>query len=183
MKLRILLTSFLLFSSSVSAQWTSEVRTDAMTDEVLATARVINGAGHEFAVFRVGSPGEPVLARFAIAEDSLGQISPGHPLMYRIDDHEPINLENVMFLAEKASELGLDDDPEKYYEWQPKWVNFGVWHGQGDLTRSTALEQIVNGETLLVRYNLPTGGFKDTKFSLEDSRAALRDIFGGSDGD
>src|SRR5690606_32981434 len=90
-------------------------------------------------------------------------------IVYRVDKHAAVELHE----SRNLRSLGI-----RVYEWEPKWVNFRIWHGRLDEGLSTGLVQIMTGQQLVVRYFLGTGGYKDTEFSLTGSSQAISGALG-----
>ena len=91
--------------------------------------------------------------------------------MYRVDRNEPVNLERM----KKTHKMGLGIQA---YEWEPKWVNFLMWHGKEDEGIANDLVQIIQGDTIVFRYYLTTGGSKDTSFTLNGAASAISEAIG-----
>lgn len=168
---KLLLTLIFCFciQSVATAEWTVETRIDAMTDEVKKTARVENELGHTFSVYRI-SEGGAVWGNFALSEGMYDQVDWQKPPLFRIDKNEPIDLADI---REIQKMVGI-----KTYEWEPKWVNFQIWHGKEEEGIGKTLVQLMEGETVVFRYYLSTGGYKDTSFSLEGAASAIAEAIG-----
>jgi hypothetical protein len=152
------------------ADWGTEERIDAMTDEVKKTAIVKNELGHTFSVYRI-SPGGEVWGNFALSDGRFDQVDWEKPPIYRVDKEEPTNLERM----KKMQEMGLGIHA---YEWEPKWVNFLIWHGKADEGVANDLVQLMEGQKVVFRYYLSTGGYKDTTFTLKGAASAISHAIG-----
>lgn len=176
--MRVIFIIFIFSISGVShsLEWVSSQSVDSVTDEQVSTAKVLSDSGYELAVYRVGDPGVPVLARFSVPSDSDDTIDPGRAPILRIDDNDPHDLST----SKRAAELteNLDVESGTLYEAKQKQVTFTIWHGEGAVTESEKLREIMAGEELLVRYYLVSGGHKDVTFSLENSSEAIRTAVG-----
>ncbi|MBT3044253.1 MAG: hypothetical protein KME67_15435 [Candidatus Thiodiazotropha sp. (ex Codakia orbicularis)] len=169
--LRIVGIIFLVETQSiVLADWTVTKRVDAMTDEVRKSAIIKNKLGHTFSIYRISPDGE-VWGNFALAEGTFDQVDWKKPPIYRIDKHKPNDLES----KKRLQEMGLGIHA---YEWEPKWVNFLMWHGKEDEGLSDSLVQLMEGKRVVFRYYLGTGGFKDTSFPLKGSSSAIAEAIG-----
>ncbi len=146
---------------ATATEWTTTRRVDQMTDKEIRTATVTNDAGHSFSIYRV--PSGQAWANFSLSDQTLDQISPKGLLMYRIDKHEPVDLAQGAALARYGVKL---------HEWEPRWVNFLFWHGREEQGRGQ-LVALMEGTTLLIRYRLATGGYKETSFPLSGARQAI----------
>ncbi|GMR18628.1 MAG: hypothetical protein BMS9Abin33_1058 [Gammaproteobacteria bacterium] len=156
--------------SLASADWRVDKRVDAMTDEAKKTAIVQNEVGHIFSIYRL-SEGGPVWGNFALADGIFDQIDWEKPPIYRVDKYEPINLIRM----KRTQEMGLGIQA---YEWGPKWVNFRIWHGKEDEGIANELVQLMEGNNIVFRYYLSTGGYKDTSFSLKGAASAISGAIG-----
>lgn len=167
---KIIFCSFLLMqTSALHASWEVEIKTDSMTDEEKKTAKVINEEGHSIAVYRL--PNGTVWVNFSLSSRSLNQLSPQKPPVFRIDKNKPHDIANEKQTQEMR--LGIEA-----FAWEPKWINFLIWHGKESEGRSHNLRQLMQGETIVFRYHLFTGGYKETSFSLEGAGPAIADALG-----
>lgn len=172
MKLRHLCASALIALLGVASHaafaddWKLTVSTDVMTDQERRMAVTTNREGHVLSLYRIASG--QVWMNFAISEGSLDMISPDKLIDYRIDKHEAVRLSNYL----KLRKLGVVTS-----EWEPKWVNFLIWHGKENEGRGK-IAQLFAGDTFTVRYYLSTGGYKDTRFSLAGAAPTMADAIG-----
>jgi phosphoribosylformylglycinamidine (FGAM) synthase-like amidotransferase family enzyme len=74
-----------------------------------------------------------------------------------------------------AQEMGLGIHA---YEWEPKWVNFLIWHGNENESIAKDLVHLMKGKRVVFRYYLSTGGHKDTSFTLKGSVSAITSAIG-----
>lgn len=91
--------------------------------------------------------------------------------MYRVDKNEGHDLETERRVTERGLRVPL-------YAWEPKWVNFRVWHGRETEGRSRDLKELMTGSSVVFRYFLSTGGYKETTFSLAGAGPAIADALG-----
>lgn len=162
---RLLLGLFFLTVMSIaSASWKVETRTDSMTDQTNKYAYVINEQGHSFSLYRY--PNGTVWANFSLSNGSIDQLSSQKPPLFRVDKNEAHEVSNDKLLQE----MGVDIQT---YAWEPKWVNFLIWHGKEDEGRSKTLSQLMHGKTVVFRYHLFNGGYKETTFSLDGAGPAI----------
>ncbi|MFI9651127.1 hypothetical protein ABGV17_11170 [Guyparkeria sp. GHLCS8-2] len=164
----------LAVQSAALAGWTVESHTDAMTDEVKKKATVTNDLGNSFTIYRI-APGGEVWGNFALSERMVDQVDWRDPPIFRVDKHEPHDLEDEKKLDALLKKLGDSGD---VYKWEPKWVNFSMWHGDPDEGIAPVLVEIMEGSKLIVRYHLGTGGYKDTTFTLKGSADAIAEAVG-----
>jgi len=144
-----------------------------MTDEARKSAYVTNEDGHTFSIYRISNDGE-IWGNFSLSTSVFDQISPQKPPIYRVDRNEPIDL----MREKKLQEMGLRIQA---FEWEPKWVNFLIWHGKEDEGMADALVQLMEGEKVVFRYYLGTGGYKDTAFTLKGAPSAISKAVGISE--
>jgi len=141
-----------------------------MTDEVRKAAIVKNDLGHTFSIYRL-SEGGPVWGNFALSEGMFDQVDWGKPPIYRVDKQAPTDLAEM----KKTQDMGVGIHA---YEWEPKWVNFLIWHGEKDEGIAKDLIHLMEGQNVVFRYYLSTGGFKDTSFSLKGAAPAISEAIG-----
>ncbi len=171
--LAVLIAGLLLPLVAGAGDWKLRVTTDAMTDQERRMAAATNADGHRLSVYRIKS-GE-VWMNFSVSDRSLDLISPDKLISYRIDKREPTHLQEHTRMAR----LGIVT-----YEWEPKWVNFLLWHGKENEGRGE-IQHLMDGSSMLVRYYLSTGGYKDAIFSLDGAGPVIADALGikvGADG-
>lgn len=153
-----------LAAAAAQAGWTVSTHVDAMTDERRKSARVTNDLGHSFSVYRITSGGA-AWGNFALSDDVFDQVDWDRLPRYRIDKNEPHDLSRLKRMQQT---LGME-----MYSWEPKWINFRLWHGKYQEGLAADLVEMMTGDTLLVRYHLSTGGYKDTTFTLEGAGPAI----------
>lgn len=160
----------ILFTFNAPAQWIVKSHVDSITDQTRKIAVINNSEGHTFSIYRISDNGA-VWGNFAISDSSLDQVEWGKPPIYRVDKNKPNDLATLKSLAEVNINA---------YEWKPKWVNFVIWHGKQNEGMGTNLISIMNGKTILFRYHLFTGGYKDTSFSLKGAGPVIASAIGVS---
>lgn len=137
-------------------RWVRRVDVDAITDDSVRSVSTRSADGYEFAVYRIGRGA--VWARFRIP-DSVPRVLASDPApVYRIDNRPPQDLATDVRLQRLVGKPMI--------ALEPKWVNFVLWHGQGQEVGGT-LQWLAEGKRLLIRYYIFTGGSKDVSFSLE----------------
>lgn len=134
------------------AAWSVITKTDSMTDRKVKSATTTNTQGHSLTVYRRADGS--AWATFALAERSVDQLSPKQAPLYRIDKDEPDDIDVVRRL--------LPD----LYAWEPKWVNWQLWSGEGAADMKTTVGRLMTGRTVVFRYHLFTGGYRETTFQL-----------------
>lgn len=157
----LLAGAFFLFLSSTSAleaEWTVEVKIDSMTDKEIREATTRGELGHTFKVVRP-EPQGPVVGIFRLAENSGDVLDSENLAMLRVDSRNPIDLSSL-------ARLGITSR-------EPRWITFRLWHGQEEEVGPGLLRDLMEGESLVLRYFLATGGFKEERFSLKGAKAAI----------
>lgn len=160
-----ILTAFIFFItvSGAEAQWQVVTEFDAMTDEEKKSALVVNESGHSFSVYRLG---EQVWANFRLSPEDSDILNHDRLPMLRVDQNEPQDLNRFISLQKLVS-------VSAFYEIEPKWINFKLLAGVIAPPPANVLRQIMDGNTLIVRYYLFTGGYKDTRFQLAGSEGPI----------
>ncbi len=163
---------FLIQVKSSSAQWQVKVDTDLMTDKETKTAYISNDSDHKFSLFRADDG--RVFGNFRLSEGNSDQISHKRLPIFRIDKHKPSDMEGLKDIQHALRKMGTI-----FYQWEPKWVNFIVWHGKPEKEwgEESTIKRLMNGKKILFRYFLPTGGYKHTEFSLEGADKAISEAF------
>lgn len=165
----------ILFASTSSfADWQVKEETDLMTDRIRKIAYITNDSGHTISIYRI-SKNESVWMNFNLSSSTFDQISSLQPPMFRIDQNEPHDLSRQKRSNESSynQKHGIQD-----YIWEPKWVNFLIWHGKEEEGLSTSLVQIMEGQSIVFRYYLSTGGYKDTRFTLQGAASTIAETIG-----
>jgi len=168
-RLQAIFVSLLLTATDSHSAWQVTTTKDSMTDETKKSAVVINEDGHSFSIYR--HPSGAVWANFSLSSKSLYQLAPQRPPIFRIDKNEP----HDVMLEKRLQEMG---GGVQAFAWEPKWVNFLVWHGNEAGGRSKMLNELMQGTSVVFRYYLFTGGYKETTFSLTDAGPAIADALG-----
>jgi len=169
--MRAFLITLLLATTPVFGQglWRLTTETDAMTDKVKRSASTVNSQGHELSIYR--GPNDAAWVLFSLGKSSFDTLSPKQGPMYRIDKLQPHDLDSVRRMSERG--LGLD-----LYRWEPRWINFSIWHGKEAEGRSLILKELMSGQSVVFRYYLGTGGYKETSFSLEGAAPVIAEALG-----
>lgn len=166
----LILSAFLLVSTSVFADWQVLEKKEAATDLVTKLASVTNESGHIFSVYRISNEG-PVWASFTLSSSVQDQISVEPVPTYRVDKYEPKQISYEKRLNRQI--IGVQS-----YEWNPQWVSYLIWHGQEKEGISNSIIQFMGGENLVFRYHFGTEGFKETSFTLKGASSAIASALG-----
>lgn len=171
-----------------ASQWQATVATDSMTDERVGTAEVTSSEGHRFGIRQTGDG--PVEAYFRLAKS--GEVMGSTPPVYRVDSLEAVDVGEMALLCSlraKNEELRTkiafhgEDLPLAglllirrvwgcSVEMEPKWAIWKIFHGFGTPTEGP-LRDLMDGNSVLVRYHLFTGGYLESRFSLGGAQKAI----------
>lgn len=165
----LLAIPLLLAMVTAFASWKVETKTDSMTDQIKKSAVVVNEQGHSLSIYR--HPSGAAWGNFSLSNGSLDQLSSQKPPVFRIDKNAPHDVAD----EKRLQEMGVG---VQAYAWEPKWVNFLIWHGNESEGRSKTLDQLIQGKTIVFRYYLFTGGHKETTFSLDGAGPAIANALG-----
>ena len=170
MRLALLLT-FACFVNHAFAQsdWRMLTEIDSMTDKIKRSATTVNADGHTLSVYR--GPADATWVLFSLGKTSFDTLAPRRAPMFRVDGNEPHDLDSDRQLTERG--LGL-----KLYAWEPRWINFSIWHGKEAEGRSVKLRELMTGQKVIFRYTLSTGGYKETTFSLAGASPTIAEALG-----
>lgn len=159
-----------LGSSPVSGQWIVERETDSMTDEVSLKAVTRNADGFELSVSRLQGA-QRVYGTFRLPRQNTEVLEAEQPAMYRVDKTDAVTL--------KVDDTFDELVGRKSVITEPKWVHFILWHGEDETVQAGgSLGQFMAGESVVFRYFLFTGGFKETTFSLDGAGDAIAEAIG-----
>jgi len=169
--MRALILTLVLATAPAFAQgvWRLKAETDAMTDKVKRTATTTNDQGHELSIYR--GPNDAAWVLFSLGKSSFDTLSPKQAPVFRVDKLQPHDIDSDRRLS--AGGLGLD-----LYRWEPRWINFSIWHGKEAEGRSAKLKELMTGQGVVFRYYLSTGGYKETSFSLEGAEPVIAEALG-----
>ncbi len=141
-----------LLARPAIAQWRVAQATPAGTVDRIDIAIVENDSGHSLRLFNDET--QNVRATFTI-RGGFDTIDPGVCPTYRVDKREP---ERVTFEEGRCRIL-------------PKQAEFTLGKtGQG---RNRKLNRIMNGDSIIFRYRLGSGNYRETRFTLRGSKYAL----------
>ncbi len=141
-----------LFARPAIAQWRVAQETPAGTFNRINIAIVENDSGHSLRLFN--DEARNVRATFTI-RGGFDTIDPGVCPTYRVDKRKP---ERVTFEEGRCRVL-------------PKQAEFTLGKtGQG---RNRKLQRIMNGGSIIFRYRLGGGNYRETRFTLRGSKYAL----------
>jgi hypothetical protein len=147
-----ILFATLLIARPAVAQWRVGQATSPGTEERIDVAIVENDSGHSLRLF--GDDTQNVRATFTI-RGGFDTMDPGVCPTYRVDQRAPVR---VTFEEERCRIL-------------PKQAEFTLGKtGQGN---NRKLHRIMNGDSIVFRYRLGGGNYRETTFTLRGSKYAL----------
>ncbi len=161
--LRLLLAFTAALSAASASAWEVLSHVDAITDAEVRRARVENAEGHTLTVFR--QPSGDVEAIFRLSGRTPDQLSSRQLPIARVDKHQPIDI-----TALRGKGLAA---------WEPKWVHFVIGRRESP-DKASILRTMMDGQRIVVRYFLFTGGYRDTVFSLQGAREAIASAIGAA---
>lgn len=167
-KLAIAFLFLLLISPSAKASgWIVETKVDSMTDEVKKSARTCNDMGYCLSIYLLED--KQVWGNFSLPDTNTDVLSHEKLPMYRIDKHKADDLEHLKTLEEL-----LD---ESFFKVEPKWINFKISipvEIKSDIRGN--LKDLIEGNKIVFRYYLSTGGSKETTISLTGAQKAIYEV-------
>lgn len=141
-----------LLSAQATAQWRVTQETRSGAGETIHVAVIDNDSGHQLRLFN--DDAQNLHGIFTI-RGGFDTIDPGVCPTYRVDEREQ---KRVTF-AEGRCQI------------QPKSVEFTLGPA-GDLD-NRELRRIMNGSSIVFRYRLSGGNYRETQFTLRGSKYAL----------
>lgn len=156
------LALMLTLCGTAGAQW-KVVGTGAERGPQRGTALVENRDGHSFSVHREADGS--VWGSFSIPQSASAQLAADQAPAYQVDAFPPRDLGRVMRLQEIG---GL-----RTYAWEPHRVSFVLSLGGVHEVNNEALEQLMQGKHMVVRYMLAGGGSAEARFTLNAARSAI----------
>jgi hypothetical protein len=145
------------------AAWLVKTERDSMTDQIRKSVVVTNATGHSLTLYRRDDGS--VWASFRLPRASADVLSNERAPIYRVDKSEAVDLDGLRSLQARGIVQG--------YAWEPKWINWLVWSGQGAPPLESGMQQIMSGKSVVVRYYLFTGGSKETVFAVAGGRQPI----------
>jgi|GEM_PF-6098399 len=164
----LILVVMIFCNFTVSAEWRVKTEIDSMTDKERKEAIVENNLGHSFSVYRLDNALN-VWGSFRLSNKSIDQIDNKNLIIFRIDKNNPVDLSEIARMQDSL-EMHL-------YSWTPKWITFNIWHGKGNIPNDLILN-LMEGNKIVVRHFSPTGGYKETTFTLKGAKKAISTSLG-----
>lgn len=149
---RVLGALGILLAGTAGAQWRVAQDTPNGVTDRIDIAVVENDSGHSLQLYSDDT--RNVRGIFTI-RDGFDTIDPAGCPTYRVDEREP---ERVGFGDERCRVA-------------PKQAEFTL--GKSGQGRNRQLRRIMNGSSLVFRYRLGNGAYRETRFTLRGSKYAL----------
>jgi len=141
--------------------WRAAQAVDSMSDKTVKMAIANSDRGDRVAIYRANDGS--VWMNFSLSDQDPSTLA-NKGFLFRIDKHAPHDTE---------SNKGLEKLGIAAYDWTPRWINTRIWHGKESDGRSSALDELMNGQMLTIRYYKFIGGWGETSFRLTDARQAI----------
>jgi len=148
----LLLAGGVLLGGAADAQWRVAQETPNGVDRRIDIAIVENDSGHSLRLY--GDDDQNVRGIFTI-RGGFDTIDPEGCPTYRVDGRQP---QHVGFGQERCRIL-------------PKQAEFTL--GKTGFGRNWQLHRIMNGDSIVFRYRLGAGNYRETVFTLRGSKYAL----------
>jgi hypothetical protein len=152
--------------SALGQSWKAIEVTDSITDRRTSVAETRLESGHSFAILRQ-TTGEvwAILSLPSGKFDVFGQRRP----QLRVDSNPAEDLEST-----RAVEKYIK---QPIFRREPTTAAWRIWDGSGEPYRGT-LRDIMNGQTLLIRYYKFPEGSAELRFGLDGAKAAIAKVLG-----
>ena len=129
----------------------------------LAIATTTSSEGFMFNVTRLADGA--VAAFFVLPSWVDDELAPQHLPVVKVDTRPPVEMGALRIASEHL--------PGFYYELEPDWFGFRIWHGKDDDGISRDIINLMMGNTLLVEFHLQKYGKQDVSFTLSGANAAI----------
>ena len=154
----LMLYGFILYEP-VYAEWEIASHTITENNSSLSIAKIINESGYSLEIYR--DENNVVRSRFRL-DNRLDKLADKSCPTYRIDEKELTNRS----INDAKCISG------------PSWAEFVLGYIVNNEIKSTSLNNIMNGNTILYRFILAHGGYGETKFSLSGSKRIIMAVLG-----
>lgn len=144
-------------------QWYVEVLTDPISGRPLLEARILTREGYRFKLMRMKD--NSIWGQFSLPRSSQAMLTPDRLPTYRVDDHDPVNLEELKAL-EVSSEPTL-------YRVAGRDVRFIIWGDAREGFIPPMLRQMMLGEAIHVTYYTLLGERQNAEITLNRANQAI----------
>ena len=144
-------------------QWYVEVIEDPLATRPILEARILTRDGYRFKLMRMKD--NSIWGQFSLPRSSQAQLTPDHLPTYRIDENDPIDLEELKAL-EVSSEPTL-------YRVGGRDVQFIIWGDAREGFIPPVLRQMMLGETIHVTYFTLLGERQTAEITLNRANQAI----------
>lgn len=148
-----------LLPATAAAEWNVVSQRDAETQRETLVAQTRNAEGHTLAIYR--DAGGAIRSRFGL-NDSLNGLAEKSCPTYQIDNRDPRNV-SINDAACISHRL---------------WAEYVLGYIQEKRVVSLLLHELMNGNKIVYRFKLLSGGYDETEFSLAGSKRALLAVLG-----
>lgn len=161
--LSAILSLITLTASAENCRWQLVETVDKMNDEKIRSALCLFSTGHSLSIFRRADG--PAYAMLSLPSGT-GEVFGTRRLQYRIDSNKAEDLESQRSIEKYAPQLKVKAEPTT-----TAWV---IWHGGANAQANTGtLRDLMDGNTLLIRYYKFPEGSADLEFSLEGAKPII----------
>ncbi len=144
-------------------QWYVEVIEDPLSPRPILEARILTRDGYRFRLMRMKD--NSIWGQFSLPRSSQAMLTPDHLPLYRIDEHDPVDLEELKAL-EVTSEPTL-------YKVAGRDVQFIIWGDAREGFIPPILRQMMLGENIHVTYFTMLGERQSAELTLNRANQAI----------
>ena len=144
-------------------QWYVEVLEDPLSNRPILEARILTREGYRFQLMR--RKDNSIWGQFSLPRSSQASLTPDHLPVYRIDDNDPVDLEELKAL-EVTSEPTL-------YRVAGRDIQFIIWGDARESFIPPILRQMMLGETIYVTYFTLLGERQTAELTLNRANQAI----------
>lgn len=144
-------------------QWYVEVIEDPLSPRPILEARILTRDGYRFRLMRMKD--NSIWGQFSLPRSSQAMLTPDHLPIYRVDEHDPVDLEEL-----KALEVGTEPT---LYKVAGRDVQFIIWGDAREGFIPPILRQMMLGETIHVTYFTLLGERQSAEITLNRANQAI----------
>lgn len=144
-------------------QWYVEVLEDPLSTRPILEARILTRDGYRFKLMRMKD--NSIWGQFSLPRSSQAILTPDHLPVYRIDEHDPVNLEEL-----KALEVSTEPT---LYKVAGRDVQFIIWGDAREGFIPPMLRQMMLGENIHVTYFTILGERQEAEITLNRANQAI----------
>lgn len=144
-------------------QWYVEVLDDPISGRPILEARILTRDGYRFKLMRLKD--NSIWGQFSLPRSSQAMLTPDQLPVYRIDDHDPVDLEEL-----KALEVSTEPT---LYKVGGRDVQFIIWGDAREGFIPPILRQMMLGEVIHVTYFTLLGERQSAELTLNRANQAI----------